>query len=175
MGFRYAILALLCEGPAHGYALRAGLDDLLGAFWPINQGQIYATLSRLASQSMIEPARDTGEEPRADGPRRSHAIAPEGCRALEQWLALPGAEAERPNELLARIALLATLQREKGLRTLIATQRRRVSRMLRSAQPDMAPPERAGNAGLVRTAARWHCEAELAWLDLLERELLGDG
>lgn len=52
---RLPLLALLARGPAHGYELKQGLEQLLGSAYPQpNVGQIYVTLGRLEKSGLIE-------------------------------------------------------------------------------------------------------------------------
>ncbi len=84
---RYPILALLADGPVHGYELKQAFDDRFGAVWPpINVGQIYNTLSALERGGMVR-----GEEvPQRGAPRRRvYELTAEGRDALEKWLNAP--------------------------------------------------------------------------------------
>jgi len=47
MSERHALLALLGEGPKHGFRLRQEFEERTGDFWPLNAGQVYTTLQRL--------------------------------------------------------------------------------------------------------------------------------
>ena len=47
MSVRHALLALLTEGPKIGLRLREEFEQRTGDVWPLNVGQVYATLQRL--------------------------------------------------------------------------------------------------------------------------------
>ena len=47
MSVRHALLALLGQGPRHGYGLKHEFEARLGQTWPLNVGQVYTTLARL--------------------------------------------------------------------------------------------------------------------------------
>src|SRR6187551_3575205 len=47
MHLRYALMALLGEGEAHGYALRKRFTERVGPFWHPNIGQVYQVLHEL--------------------------------------------------------------------------------------------------------------------------------
>ena len=47
MSERHALLALLGEGPKHGFRLRQEFEERTGDFWPLNACQVYTTLQRL--------------------------------------------------------------------------------------------------------------------------------
>ena len=68
MSLEYAILALLTTGPRHGYAIGKELSRLQGGIWPVNPGQVYATLDRLARDGAIARAPTTPAERRARTP-----------------------------------------------------------------------------------------------------------
>ena len=51
---RLPFLALLADGPAHGYELRSAYQERCGALLPpMNAGQVYNTLSRLESSGLV--------------------------------------------------------------------------------------------------------------------------
>ena len=47
MSVKHALLALLEQGPRHGYGLKHEFEARLGQAWPLNVGQVYTTLARL--------------------------------------------------------------------------------------------------------------------------------
>ena len=47
MAVREGLLALLANGPRHGYQLKTGFESATGGMWPLNVGQVYTTLERL--------------------------------------------------------------------------------------------------------------------------------
>ncbi|MBM4268392.1 MAG: PadR family transcriptional regulator [Deltaproteobacteria bacterium] len=172
MSLGFAILAVLGHGPRHGYAVRAALVDLIGAFWPVNQGQVYATLARLTREGLV-----TVTEPEAPGSRLParplYAPSPAGRDALAAWLAAPHARRERGaqgfDDWLAHVAICASRGDRERLRTALETQRQRCASLDRALTAgEGSCPERA------RRAAREHLAAELSWLDRAERALLRD-
>ena len=54
MSIRQGILALLAEGPRHGYQLRQDFEAGTGGTWPLNIGQVYTTLARLERDDLVE-------------------------------------------------------------------------------------------------------------------------
>src|SRR5215210_5644911 len=55
---RFPLLALLADGPAHGYDLKRRLEEGFGsALPPVNAGQIYTTLARLERDGLVEAER----------------------------------------------------------------------------------------------------------------------
>src|SRR5437867_8006178 len=85
MHLRYALLALLAEGEAHGYQLLKLFNQRLGPFWHPNIGQVYQLLHELERRGLVV-RRDEG----ADSPaRRAFRLTPRGARALGTWLTRP--------------------------------------------------------------------------------------
>ena len=54
MSVRKELLALLVPGPRHDYQLKNDYDAALGDPKPLNMGQVYITLERLARDRLIE-------------------------------------------------------------------------------------------------------------------------
>jgi PadR family transcriptional regulator AphA len=85
----WAVLALLCEQPAHGWALARQLasDGELGSIWSLGRPLVYRSLDVLAERELIVPV---GSEPGARGPNRTIFQASESGRiAVAEWLAEP--------------------------------------------------------------------------------------
>ncbi len=111
MAVRDALLALLTAGPAYGFQLHNELTRRTGGRRRINVGQTYATLERLAKQSLVESAGSTHDGlplHRATGSGRAAAAAwldAEGERDADAWaetvdrvliaLSLPEVDASR--------------------------------------------------------------------------------
>jgi PadR family transcriptional regulator AphA len=81
MSLRYALLGLLEDGPASGYALTTRFDRSLRRYaWSAQQSHIYPELNRLAGEGLIEVAE---QGPRG---RRTYALTETGRAALRAWL-----------------------------------------------------------------------------------------
>jgi PadR family transcriptional regulator AphA len=83
------VLALLCERPAHGWALASQLapSGELGSIWSLGRPLVYRSLDILEARRLIEPA---GSEPGARGPNRTIFRATEaGSAAVQDWLQEP--------------------------------------------------------------------------------------
>ena len=81
MSVRMGLLALLAEGPSHGYQLKAGFEERTGGVWTLNVGQVYTTLDRLRADGLVEPL-EVGEVG-SSGPGQvgGHVVVPLGCGA----------------------------------------------------------------------------------------------
>jgi hypothetical protein len=179
MSLEYAILGLLSAGPQHGYTIGKKLNLVLGAIWPVNPGQVYATLDRLARDGAIASAPPAPPEHRArilaavGRGRRTRAasvrpfvLLPAGRRALRHWLLRPIGCALPPDPLAAHLALRVWAGDTAGIARLLAARRRRYA-SLRGCL------SRADHDAPCVRAARQHLEVELDWLALVERVLVG--
>lgn len=120
MHLRYALLALLDEGEAHGYELRKRFTDRVGPFWHPNIGQIYQVLHQLEQRGLVM-CRDVSAGARL---RRTFRMTDRGERALATWLARrPAWPPPVRDEILVRVlaaerhgaaALLAQLERQES-------------------------------------------------------------
>jgi PadR family transcriptional regulator, regulatory protein PadR len=79
------VLALLTEGPGHGYALTARLQDMGVSEREVDVGQVYKTLRCLEGLGHVRSHWSTD----ATGPRRrDYVLTEEGERALDEWAAI---------------------------------------------------------------------------------------
>lgn len=83
MSLGAVLLGVLATGPAHGYDLKRAHDDRFPAARPLAYGQVYATLSRLQRDGLVEAV-----ETRQDaGPERTvYALTDAGREELRRWL-----------------------------------------------------------------------------------------
>lgn len=84
----YALLGLLLQQPAHGYALHQRLAAELGQVWHIHLSQTYTILNRLETQGWIA---GTVQELQKLPTRRRFQITPAGRQRFETWLRAPSA------------------------------------------------------------------------------------
>jgi PadR family transcriptional regulator AphA len=85
----WAVLALLCERPAHGWALAGQLspNGELGSIWSLSRPLVYRSLEILEGRRLIAPA---GSEPGARGPNRTiFRATAAGHEAVGGWLSEP--------------------------------------------------------------------------------------
>src|SRR3954465_8940802 len=81
---RYPLLALLANGPAHGYELKQALEQRFGAVLPpLNAGQIYTTLSRLERDELVQ---DDAVEQNGRPNKRVYDLTLKGREELNRWL-----------------------------------------------------------------------------------------
>jgi DNA-binding PadR family transcriptional regulator len=111
----WAVLALLAEQPAHGFALARLLteDGELGQVWTMPRPRVYRAIEDLREAGLIEAVETS---PSARGPNRTvFATTPAGAVAVEQWLARPVAHVrEARSELLLKLVLTQRAGRDLG-------------------------------------------------------------
>ncbi len=71
---RAAVLALLAEGPMHGYQIMHELSERSGGIWRPSPGSVYPTLQQLQDEGLVR-----GTE--AEGGRRTFELTDEGREA----------------------------------------------------------------------------------------------
>lgn len=173
MALKYAVLEILSDRPHHGYAVRTALTERLGAFWPISQGQVYATLQRLERDGLAHSTEDGPD--RSGAGRKSYTISNRGHRALDAWRSHP--YAERPNDGLgfddwiAHLAVAHRFEEPDLLRRTLDVQRRRCEALLDALRQR---EDASGKGDTAMRVARGLLSAELGWLEIVERELLPD-
>jgi DNA-binding PadR family transcriptional regulator len=161
-----SLLALLDGGPMYGYQLKTAFEGRTGGVWPLNVGQVYTTLDRLARDGLVTPV--AGGD--GDKNQRAYAITAEGRSALVGWLEEGPAESPPRDELLVKVLLIASSdpasalevvgrQRTALFETLQARRRRQ-----RASDGDLANE-------LVHEALAVRAEADLRWLDRCEERL----
>jgi DNA-binding PadR family transcriptional regulator len=166
---KHALLALLEQGPRHGYGLKHEFEASLGHTWPLNVGQVYTTLARLERDGLVA----AWPEAPAEADRRAYRITGAGREALADWLSSPV-----PREALARDELLvkvvAALQ--EGVEPALAVLRGQRTATLELLQHhSRAKADAARRDDLPRLLAVdlliAHAEADVAWMDRCEARI----
>lgn len=160
MHMRYALLALLGEGEAHGYALLKRFTARLGPFWHPNIGQIYLVLHDLERRTLVAHRADASGR----RPRRVFRLTARGERALRTWLTRrPGWPPPLRGEILVRL-----LAAERAGAAALREQLDRQEQEYRLYLGVVLEETRRPGTGLVRrladAAAVTQAEAHLDWL-----------
>ncbi|MCD2469134.1 MULTISPECIES: PadR family transcriptional regulator [unclassified Streptomyces] len=166
---RQQLLALLTRGPAHGYELKQGLEQLLGAAYPQpNVGQVYVTLGRLEKSGLIE-GEDVEQSGRPN--KRTYRLTEAGREAVSAWFEETADEPRVRDEFFMKLAL-APLSGLADPITLINRQRRQHLNTMRTLSR-LAASEDRGNkiAQLLIEGAMLHLQADLDWLERCQEEL----
>ncbi|MEU4666862.1 PadR family transcriptional regulator [Amycolatopsis sp. NPDC023774] len=159
------LLALLEPGPRHGYDLKRAYDEQFGQDRPLAYGQVYATLSRLLKNGLVEVA---GVEA-GDGPeRKRYTITDAGITDVEHWLATPeNPEPYLQNTLYTKVVL--ALLSGRSATTVLDAQRAKHLDVMR----ELTRRKREGDLAtqLICDHALFHLEADLRWLELTAARL----
>lgn len=164
MSVRMGILALLSEGPMHGYQLRGEFERRTGSTWPVNVGQVYTTLQRLERDGLVEPDLDspTGES----DPYRLTLV---GRQLVAEWWTTPVDRSVPTRDELAIKLALAVSVPGVDVAEVVQRQRRESLRVLRDYTRLQAACAKDPDADLAWSLVLDHLafgmEAELRWLD----------
>jgi DNA-binding PadR family transcriptional regulator len=163
---RHPLLALLANGPAHGYELKQALEQRFGAVLPpLNAGQIYTTLSRLERDDLV---KDDAVEQNGRPNKRVYELTAKGREELDAWLT----DATPATRLKDDFVMKLVLARAAGIADpieLINRQRGAYLQALR--ELDDVNPNGDETAALLIEGAALHLEADLKWLDLCEQRM----
>jgi DNA-binding PadR family transcriptional regulator len=170
------LLGLLEEQPRHGYELKHLHDRFFGAGRQLRFGQVYASLSRLLRDGLIEV--DAVE--RDEGPdRKLYAITRDGVGRLEEWLLDPiDPTVYLRSEQFTKVVL--ALLSGRSAEEILDAQRATHLRTMRA----LTKKKREGDVADALTAdfALFHMEADIRWIELtaarldeLRKELAHDG
>lgn len=162
-----ALLGLLRDGPATGYALHQRAAAELGDFWTVTRSQVYRELSAMAGAGLVD-----AEEA---GPRdaRPYVLTDPGRAAFADWLhSDPGPDVVRI-PLLLRLAFVDALDPAR-LADMLAGQRAQHAARLASYEQTEAAALAAGASPRQLATLRFglaYERAVLGWFDDLAQRL----
>ncbi|MBO4207137.1 PadR family transcriptional regulator [Micromonospora echinofusca] len=165
MSIGQTFLGLLEAGPRHGYDLKRAYDDRFGRDRPLHYGQVYATLSRLLKNGLVEV---DGTEPGEGPERKRYAVTDAGVTDVQRWLASP----EKPDPYLQSTLytkVVLALVTGRPANDLLDTQRAEHLRLMRELTRRKNDGDLADQ--LVCDHALFHLEADLRWLELTAARL----
>jgi len=103
MAIRLGLLALLDEGPAYGYQLKATFEERTGGTWPLNIGQGSTTLARAERDGLVAQL-EVGDDGRV-----VYEITDAGRHEVGDWFASPvRRDAPARDELTIKLAVAVT-------------------------------------------------------------------
>ncbi|MCF3105667.1 PadR family transcriptional regulator [Streptomyces roseoverticillatus] len=165
MSIGHTLLALLESGPRHGYDLKRAFDSRFGHDRPLHYGQVYATMSRLLKNGLVEV---DGIE-HGDGPeRKRYAITDAGITDVGRWLAEP----EKPEPYLQSVLytkVVVALLTGRDADSLLDAQRTEHLRLMRELTRRKVSGDLADQ--LICDHALFHLEADLRWLEITAARL----
>jgi DNA-binding PadR family transcriptional regulator len=168
----HIILALLQEGPMHGYEIHQRISSMPGIvkIWNIKQGLLYAKLEKLKELGLLEDAPD---HPEANPTRHYFRLTPAGSDAINAWIDSPVMRArDIRQEFLAKLIAAHKVSQERAL-TLLRAQREVCRHWYTSLAEQTAPKEGSDlDDWIVHSYRLFRDEASLRWLDDLEKWLI---
>jgi DNA-binding PadR family transcriptional regulator len=163
---RHGLLALLAGGSSHGYELKQAFEDRTGSLWPLNIGQVYATLARLERDGLVE-GRDEG-----DRDRRPYELTAAGRAELDDWLLRPVEQSGSRDELVVKVLMALATPVVDGPAILQHHRRALVEEMQRYTRLRAGADPVADLDWLVTVDAMvLRAEAMVRWLDQCEGRL----
>ncbi|MEO7398912.1 MAG: helix-turn-helix transcriptional regulator [Ilumatobacteraceae bacterium] len=163
MAVREGLLALLREGPRHGYQLKTGFEAATGGVWPLNVGQVYTTLDRLERDGLVGVADAEGQ--------KIYSITIDGVQALGAWWDATPADDPPPRDELMLKVLMAIEHGPEHALGVVTRQRTVLLSMLQAKRRERAGQDETLPTTLVTDAFVVRAEADLRWLDLCEAQL----
>src|SRR6202044_1370521 len=161
MSVRYAMLALLSEGPKYGLQLREEFEARTGEVWPLNVGQVYQTLQRLERDGLVESG-DEGDE----GPQKGYQITADGTAELARWLRTPPDMAAPPRDELVMKVLVAMRVPGTNVHEVIQVHRRYLVELMQQwTRIKEAEADSDLNLALIVDAELFRLDAVIRWLD----------
>jgi DNA-binding PadR family transcriptional regulator len=165
MSIGHTLLGLLESGPRHGYDLKRAYDERFAHGRPLHYGQVYATLSRLLRNGLVQ---ESGVEPGGGPDRKRYAITDAGVTDVATWLATPEKPELYLQSTLYTKVVLALLTGRSAAEVLDAQRTEHLAAMrafvARKRDGDLADQ-------LVCDHALFHLEADLRWLELTTARL----
>ena len=156
-----AVLAVLCERPAHGFAVArlTAPGGELGRIWHIPRPVVYRAIGRLTEAGLIT----AGAVESGRGPQRTlYTVTPPGRQAAERWLDTPVQHVrDVRSHLLLKLALLDRAGRDP---TALLIRQKEVLAPIAEA----VHAERAGRPGFDSTLLAWRQATTAATMSFLE-------
>jgi DNA-binding PadR family transcriptional regulator len=163
----WAVLGLLSENPAHGFALARAMapEGEVGQVWALRRPLVYRALDTLDRMGLVRPV---GTLPSRSGPQRTILEpTPEGEQALTDWLIQP-VEHVRDARSLLMLKLLFLARRNADPGPLLAAQSERFS-----AHAERLEAAVQAAQGFDRALLRWRLETTTAAVRFTDAMLAG--
>ena len=171
MSVKHSMLALLADGPSHGYELKTSFEERTGGAWVLNIGQVYTTLARLERDGLIAPADGEVSDPDTD--RLTYALTERGRALLDEWFDRPVVVDAPPRDELAMKVLIAVAAEDVDVTALLQRQRTAAVEQLQAytRQKAHADPDTELPWVLLLDALILQTESQIRWLDLCDARL----
>jgi DNA-binding PadR family transcriptional regulator len=170
MSVQHVLMGVLAEGPAHGYDLKRAYDERFPGGKALAYGQVYAALSRLQQDGLVEVAeilRDGGPE------RTTYALTLEGRKALDAWL---GETVPAGGYAAVDLVRKVTTALRLGADAAGFLRRQRAEHLARMREL-VQQQQQAGDAGarIAIDHTIFHLDADLKWLETAATRVAAEG
>lgn len=162
VSIRSVLLQLLEEGERHGYQLKVDFEARTGGIWPMNVGQVYSTLERLARDGCVT---ETGG---GDANQRIFRITEDGRREVKQWLSSSPVDSGPPRDELIMKVLVAMGRGGGEALAVIDEQRSALLAALQMGRRQQRARRDGDVERLAHDAVLTRIEADVSWLDRCE-------
>lgn len=152
----WAVLALLAEGPTHGFAIARAMAEggEIGKVWSLRRPRVYYAIEALTRRGLARPAKT---EASRTGPHRTVLrLTPSGRRAITTWLATP-VEHIRDGRSLLLLKLVFLDRQGADPRPLLDAQRARFQSIAERLQGSVDAA-----SGFDQTLLKWRLETATA-------------
>lgn len=162
MAFQHVILALLEDGPSHGWEMKSRIEAALGPeYGGLNKGYIYEVIHRMERDGSIVSRVEPQEGLRPD--RSVHEITEAGREQLSEWLAEPARQSAGFRDEFVQKVLAASLRGPAHVRSFCRAQRQallaeaRTLQTLRRERDDDPGAAFTIEVAILRTNAELEC------------------
>ena len=162
MAFQHVILALLEEGPSHGWQMKSCIEAALGPeYGGLNRGYIYEVIHKIEREGLITTRVEPQAGPRPD--RSVHEITGAGREQLTRWLGEPVRPSAGFRDEFVQKVLAASLRGTDELRQFCRLQRQALlaeSKTLQTLRRERADDPAAAftiEVAILRTNAELEC------------------
>lgn len=166
MPIQHAVLALLADGPGHGYELRFEFQESVGPQWgELNIGHLYQVLDRLVRDGLVTKT-SVAQIERPD--KNVYRLTKSGSEELDRWLETPFVrQGGYRDDFFLKLFAAARLGREQ-LDTVLRVQREAYLSELAALGKLRLGHQDQPVVRLLIEAAVLHTEANLRVLELAE-------
>jgi DNA-binding PadR family transcriptional regulator len=162
VAFQHVILALLEDGPSHGWEMKSRIEAALGPeYGGLNKGYIYEVIHKMEREGTIVSRIEPQEGLRPD--RSVHEITDAGREQLTEWLAEPARPTAGFRDEFVQKVLAASLRGSDTVRQFCRAQRQALladARTLQTLRRERADDPGAAftiDVAILRTNAELEC------------------
>ncbi len=167
MTIPHALLALLAPEAKFGLRLKEEFEARTGAIWPLNVGQVYATLGRLERDGLVEYRGGSDDAPS----QKLYELTGAGFEELRRWLHTPSVDGRPPRDEVVIKVMVALTVPGVDVGEVIQSHRRQTLEVMQAYTRTKADAAGDLAATMVIDAELLRLEAAVRWLDTCEARL----